>query len=322
MFNQIQNNIQTSPASSTTSPHDDSSIAYNRNNKDSLVSIPYSVNRLDKQTNINHNNNHVPLLEASSPISINSQLSFTSSIYKPDGKYFGLSIYTFGWICFFILGTFNNFMNVVIICSAKNLADSFNSANLIGLISWSLTSISFFTKLFNTLYLQNVTHKIRIIFTVIFNLIGILGLPLSLYSDKDSFLHNFILILVYLVILGGTCSFSENVIVGFLKLFPPKLSGAWSSGTGFAGLFGSFFYLLFSSILGVENQTIYLLISPSMLLYFIAFILMNNSNMKRTQKYKNINNRVIDEDEYDDDGQDTVVSYNVNSESLFHKVKK
>eukprot|EP01084_Bolivina_argentea_P094757 170382_1 len=44
--------------------------------------------------------------------------------------------------------------------------------------------------------------------------------------------------------------------------------------------------------------------------------------MKRTQKYKNINNRVIDEDEYDDDGGDTVISYNVNSESLFHKVKR
>ena len=284
MFQSKQNGV--SPEEN----YDEASIGYNRITKESNASLPYSVNH--SNTNLSKKSNPIngsdtPLINTppsyASP-GAHSILSFTSTIYKPDGKYCGLSLYIIGWTCFFIMGTFNNFMNVVIICSAKNLADSFNAANLIGLISWSLTSISFFTKLLNTLYLQHITHKIRIIFTVIFNLIGIFGLSLSLYSHKDSVLHNFIFILIYLVILGGTCSFSENVLVGFLKLFPPKLSGAWSSGTGFAGLFGSFFYLLFSSILQIKNETIYLLIAPSMIFYLIAFIIMNNSKMKKQIK--------------------------------------
>lgn len=210
---------------------------------------------------------------------MDSPPSRSSTLGKGSG-HCGLSVYRMGWICFFILGVFNNFINVVIISSAKQLAESFGASNLIGFVSWSLTSISFFTKMANTLYLQRTTHRIRVLFTVGFNVMGVLTLSLSLYAPSTWIVHHFGVALGALMVLGGACSFGENVVVGFLRMFPPKLSGAWSSGTGFAGLFGSVFYLWTATILHLEMETIYLLVTPSMMLYLMAFMAMNRSALK------------------------------------------
>jgi hypothetical protein len=37
-------------------------------------------------------------------------------------------------------------------------------------------------------------------------------------------------------------------MLGFMRNFPPNVLSGWSSGTGIAGLFGTFFYLFVSSI--------------------------------------------------------------------------
>ena len=141
----------------------------------------------------------------------------TVSVLDIKSKYF----YCIAWICFFILGTFNNYINVVVVSSSKNLADSFDDTRFIGSITWALSLTSFIAKGINGLYLEKVSHKRRTIFTVFINLIGIIGLTFSKYI-------NFYFALGCLLLLGGGTSFGENVIVGFLKIFPSKLSGAWS----------------------------------------------------------------------------------------------
>ena len=51
-----------------------------------------------------------------------------------------------------------------------------------------------------------------------------------------------------------------------------------------------------------------------------AFGAMNISMMKRTMKTQTARGTVFDEEEYDDGGGDTVISYDVHAESLCCKV--
>jgi hypothetical protein len=50
----------------------------------------------------------------------------------------------------------------------------------------------------------------------------------------------------------------QNVLLAYLKNYPSSLTGAWSSGTGMAGVGGSAFYLVLS-VAGVSNQWIFAL---------------------------------------------------------------
>ena len=321
MFHVRQTAATGSPHSASSEPQTQSfgEATAIRGSQEHTVSLLHSVNGpgdIGTVTAVNEHRCDSPESTSSRSPSIGDDaVSVTSTIFRTDGGRCGLSSYRTGWICFFALGTFNNFINVVMISSAKSLSESFGASNLIGFVSWSLTSISFFTKMGNALYLQRTTHRLRVLCTVCFNLLGIATLSVALYAPSGSPPHHFVTALVALMILGGACSFSENVLVGFLKMFPPKLSGAWSSGTGFAGLFGALFYLWTATILQLENQTIYLLLAPSMVLYFAAFAAMNRSAMKTEPTAAERGQFVEDEDEYDDDGGDTVISYRVLSES-------
>ena len=83
------------------------------------------------------------------------------------------------------------------------------------------------------------------------------------------------------------------MILGYLKSFNPHLMGAWSSGTGGAGVGGSALYLLLYSVLHISNQTIFLLLLPPCLLYFVAW-----RYVFRTRVHKSITAQ--DEDEQDE----------------------
>ena len=53
----------------------------------------------------------------------------------------------------------------------------------------------------------------------------------------------FALCLFGAVLNGVTSAFGEVIMLGYLKNFPSHLVGAWSSGTGCAGVFGAGIYL-------------------------------------------------------------------------------
>lgn len=54
----------------------------------------------------------------------------------------------------------------------------------------------------------------------------------------------FYLALISSMFVGVSSSIGESLIVGFLKGFPSHLIAGWSSGTGFAGVYGSGFYII------------------------------------------------------------------------------
>jgi len=67
-----------------------------------------------------------------------------------------------------------------------------------------------------------------------------------------------------------------------MKSFPGPLIGYFSSGTGFAGLFGSGSLILLA-LLKVPTWAIYLLAAPTIIPYFLCFYWMEK--MRKTYPY-------------------------------------
>ena len=121
------------------------------------------------------------------------------------------------------------------------------------------------------------SHRIRAHITGIAFLIGYGILTFSVYV-------NFEFALLGIIIVGGACSFGESVILGYLKYFPAKLTGAWSSGTGMAGVGACLIYLLLSGLLEWGNQAIFLSMIPTAIIYMISFEITWKSSCKNEPK--------------------------------------
>ena len=142
------------------------------------------------------------------------------------------------WIGFCILGTINNLGYVVIISAAKSLSEYFNEQSLLGLIPWANVALGFAFRALNTFGLEKVPFKWRMLANTIIMGLGTVGLVFSIYVD-------FVFALCSIVLLGGSSSFGESILLGYSKLFPSETVGGWSTGTGIAGVGGAGLYLLF-----------------------------------------------------------------------------
>lgn len=120
-----------------------------------------------------------------------------------------------------------------------------------------------FSTAINAFYLEGISHRIRMHIAVCGFFIGYTLLSFAVYA-------NFWCAIVAIVIIGGSASYGESVILGYLKFFPPKLSGGWSSGSGFAGFIASTTYLLFAEVVHFSNQKIFIVMIPTSILYMIC----------------------------------------------------
>ena len=69
--------------------------------------------------------------------------------------------------------------------------------------------------------------------------------------------------------IGMSSSMGEATFLGFTKGFPTHVVGYVSSGTGFAGISGTLTLLVLQTI-GLSNTLIFLLVSPTLLIYFYS----------------------------------------------------
>ena len=186
-----------------------------------------------------------------------------------------LSVYRSLWVSFWMLGTINNFGYVVVIAAAKSLADSFGEANLVGLIAWANVGFGILVKIANTTSTAEAySHSFRLVIATAIMVIGLAVISVSVMVD-------FALCIVGIVILGSFSSLGESVALGWLKLFPPSLTGAWSSGTGMAGVGGTLFYLGLKTIFNgmqisesLTNEYCFLLLIPFAIVYaYLVYII-------------------------------------------------
>jgi battenin len=93
---------------------------------------------------------------------------------------------------------------------------------------------------------------------------------ISFACTYSSHVASFYISLLASVVLGTVSAFGESTTLGFCKGFPSTVVGYFGSGTGFAGVFGSGSILILKS-LGLDNGTIFFIITPTVIPYILAF---------------------------------------------------
>ncbi len=122
-------------------------------------------------------------------------------------------------------------------------------------------------------------HRVRLLACVVLLTLGLLIVSLSIYVRGG-----FYVAILGIVFIGIFSSWGESILLGYLNFFPPAITGAWSSGTGMAGVGGTAFYLgarsLFRAYVTTNEQHInqysFLLLVPQAIIYWMVFIFVSH----------------------------------------------
>lgn len=165
-----------------------------------------------------------------------------------------------------IFGAINNYFYVLVNSAAQSLCTEFEREQWIGAILWCNIAFGLVARLIN----MTVSEKfgLRIAINSVMMAIGVGGVVLSLTLGRAYFW----LCLLSIIFIGTASSFGESVILCYLKKFPSELVGAWSSGTGFAGVIGTLSYTLFQiQGIALSDRMVFTVVSPLILVYILLF---------------------------------------------------
>lgn len=86
------------------------------------------------------------------------------------------------------------------------------------------------------------------------------------------YIHNFYLCIIETIFCGMGTTFGAITILGFLKGLDSDIVGGFASGTGFAGVFGSFYYEIMDFWKFNEYQSFFFFFDFWVFFYFISFL--------------------------------------------------
>jgi battenin len=124
----------------------------------------------------------------------------------------------------------------------------------------------------NSICFLKVSHRKRIIVMICLNTIACLSygkylVDIAVFSAfSPSKKYAFYICLVGSLLSGVCQALGEGVMISFIKKFDSRCIAGWSSGTGFAGLFGSGLFLLLRAM-DVPISTVKLAGNSDILLY-------------------------------------------------------
>lgn len=202
-----------------------------------------------------------------------SQKGFGAVKERKDGKTLNQDVDNHIIIYFYlfaVLGLVNNAGYVMVGTAAHDLSIEFDKANWMP--SFGLSEIVFgsLVRFVNSKYLINIKHSYRLIANSIVMIVAYLLLAAITIKPIAA---SFYIALLCALLHGMTSSFGESTILGFLKGFPSKLVGRFSSGTGMAGVFGSGIFLVLQPFM--SNGFIFLIATPMVLIYLLNVIIIS-----------------------------------------------
>ncbi|CAI2371221.1 unnamed protein product [Moneuplotes crassus] len=172
--------------------------------------------------------------------------------------------YVLYFYLFSVLGLVNNLGYVMVGSAAHNLADKFDHKSLMPLFNLCEIVFGSLVRFINSKYLINIRHSIRLTGNVIVMIVAYLLIAaITIHPIGASFYIALFCALLH----GVTSSFGESTLLGFLKGFPSKQVGSFSSGTGMAGVCGSGIFLLLGSFM--SDGFVFLAATPAILFYFM-----------------------------------------------------
>lgn len=206
------------------------------------------------------------------------------------------------YACFIFIGLVNNLGYVLIITSAQQFASKLNNETLIAFYPLALILFNSISRFINSKYCITISYFKRILGLSIYFCFGYLFLFTVLtiidYSKDFDQKLSFFLSLIPAIIMGTGQSFGEATFLGYIRTFPEDYVSGWSSGTGFAGVFGASLSLIFKIINEqFELKNLYLIISPVTIIFFFAFYItfriktnIDNKNKIENETENNITN--------------------------------
>ena len=193
--------------------------------------------------------------------------SITKEIPYPKSLFF---------ILFLLIGLINNLGYVLILTGSQQFSSKLKSESLIALYPLALIGFSSLSRFTNSKFCIKVSYFKRLLGLSIYFFIGYISLFIILYivESKDNFNNTlaFVLTLIPSIIMGTGSSFGEATNLGYIRTFPKDFISGWSSGTGFAGVFGALITLCCKKF-EWKLKNLYLFISPVALIYFICFFI-------------------------------------------------
>lgn len=189
------------------------------------------------------------------------------------------------FLAFFLFGILNNILYVVILSAAIDLVGA-STPKAIVLLADIIPSLS--VKILAPFFIHMISYQLRIWLLVILSSSGMVIVSLTSQEAK--------LVKVFGIALASLSSGLGEV--SFLQLthyYHEKSSiGGFSSGTGGAGLLGSFLFMLLTNIIGMKTWMALLCfaVAPVGFLFCFYFILPSPS---RGYRYETIPNNDIDE---------------------------
>ena len=180
------------------------------------------------------------------------------------------------YCCFSFIGLINNLGYVLIITSAQQFAAKLNDDRLIAFYPLALIIFNSISRFINSKYCITISYFKRVLGLTIYFCFGYLFLftVLTIIDNSEDFNKKlaFFLTLIPAVIMGTGQSFGEATFLGYIRTFPEDYVSGWSSGTGFAGVFGASLSLTFKLIEeSFKLKNLYLIISPITIVFFLAF---------------------------------------------------
>ena len=206
------------------------------------------------------------------------------------------------YCCFAFIGLVNNLGYVLIITSAQQFATKLDNGGLIAFYPLALIIFNSISRFINSKYCIKISYFKRVLGLSAYFCFGyvFLFIILTIIDNSDDFNKTlaFILTLIPSVIMGTGQSFGEATFLGYIRTFPEDYVSGWSSGTGFAGVFGASLSLIFKLIKeSFDLKNLYLIVSPITIIFFFVFYLtykiknnidkQNESNSEEGSKEEN-----------------------------------
>ena len=180
------------------------------------------------------------------------------------------------FLLFFLLGIINHLGTILVMTGGRLLAFELEMKDYLTIYTSVSPIFSVFTRLINSKLCLKVSYKKRVIFNCVWMMAGYLSM-FAVLQLHDTILEEynvlcFVLSFIPCFFLGSSYAFGESAMIAYLRLFPKTLIAGWSSGTGLSGLISGFLNFLSQYLNGLSLKFLYLILTPTGLLYLLLFM--------------------------------------------------
>mmetsp|Transcript_26234 Transcript_26234/g.57702 ORF Transcript_26234/g.57702 Transcript_26234/m.57702 type:complete len:411 (-) Transcript_26234:50-1282(-) len=187
------------------------------------------------------------------------------------------SSFALGYAAVVVCGMLNNLPYCIISGAGQDLARQFHAQNQATLLTTSMNLSALLATFISARYMLRFQFYSRVKLVLFMSLLAYAGLAVATAGQLP---YGFAMAALFSTFSGMAQIFGETTNLAFLKYFPKEFIGGWGAGTGIAGIAGSGVYIILRHTLHLSNADVFLLMLPTLLLYWAAFYYLHTQAIK------------------------------------------